>query len=210
MAGERPNPTLRVLPAGTAPAGRLSEQITRNESALRVAVDGEIFVAGVPHSQLQDWNRVLHKDYSKTPSYRALLHAALLLTRQRVIDVRVTGLPMSQYQDKLKRTELNEQLQDRHTVTADDPAIEVKKVRGGALAVSRVHGRPGQGIWRTAEDAAVGADVGHRSRIFLTGLDAGSRGAMTATIVGNQSTSEFDDSGRHRQTTESRVWNEVG
>jgi len=128
VVSERPAPVLTVLPAGAAPANRLSEQISRSPSALQVLVDGERFVAGVPQSQLQDWNRVLHKDYSQTPSYRALLHAALLTTRQPVIEVLVTGLPVSQYRDKQKRVELKAQLEGRHTVAADDLQVQVKKV----------------------------------------------------------------------------------
>jgi plasmid segregation protein ParM len=126
-ASERPHPTLTVLPAGAAPANRLSEPISQSGPPLRVRVDEEEFVVGVPQSQLQDWNRVLHKDYPTTPSYRALFHAALVMTRQRVIDLVVTGLPVSQYQDKTKRIALIKQLEGKHRVTQDDAWVEVKK-----------------------------------------------------------------------------------
>ena len=60
------------------------------------------------------WERSLHADYSKTESYKALFHAGLLLSEMPEIDVFVTGLPVSQYQDEARRKLLEQQFIGKH------------------------------------------------------------------------------------------------
>ena len=47
------NPDVSLHPAGAAPADRLPESIGRQENALRVSVDGELWAVGVFHLELE-------------------------------------------------------------------------------------------------------------------------------------------------------------
>ena len=95
--------TLR--PAGAAPADRFGGRFDgkAQDDFLHVTVDGKPFIAGVSSDRAEMWERSLHADYSKTESYKALFHAGLLLSEMSEIDVLVTGLPVSQYQDEAHR-----------------------------------------------------------------------------------------------------------
>lgn len=93
LGGSQPH--LLLHPAGAAPVDRLPERIGGGADAMQVLVEGKPYAAGVSPDRLQDWNRVLHADYPATTSYRALFHAALLLTERDTVEQVVTGLPGS-------------------------------------------------------------------------------------------------------------------
>ena len=109
--------TLR--PAGAAPADRFGGRFDgkAQDDFLHVAVDGQPFIAGVSPDRAEMWERSLHADYSKTESYKALFHAGLLLSEMSEIDVLVTGLPVSQYQDEARRKLLEQQFIGKHQIT---------------------------------------------------------------------------------------------
>jgi plasmid segregation protein ParM len=119
--GEKGNdPTVLLRPAGAAPADRFGQRFDgkRQDEFLHVLVDDENFIAGVPSDRAEFWSRSLHAEYSSSSSYKALFHAGLLLSEMDHIDVLVTGLPVSQHQDEVRRKALAEQMAGTHQVTA--------------------------------------------------------------------------------------------
>ncbi len=108
-----------LRPAGAAPADRFGSRFDgrAQDDFLHVLVDEEPFVAGVSSDRAEMWERSLHADYSKTPSYKALMHAGMLLSGMNEIDVLVTGLPVSQFNDPAKRTELEQKFSGKHQIT---------------------------------------------------------------------------------------------
>jgi plasmid segregation protein ParM len=117
MAESGAPPTVLLQPAGAAPADRLPESLGREEAGLRVLVDGEPWAAGVPPGKFALWNRALHQDYARSPSYRALFHAALLLSGQDRVDRVVTGLPVSRWLDRPHREAVAKDLTGIHRIT---------------------------------------------------------------------------------------------
>ena len=115
LSGGKPDVSLH--PAGAAPVDRLPESIGRQENALRVSVDGEMWAVGVHHGKFSQWSRSLHGDYVQTPAYRALFLASLLLSGRDKVDVLVTGLPVSQWLDASKQEALAKKLTGRHRAT---------------------------------------------------------------------------------------------
>ncbi len=114
----RDNLKTEVLPAGAGPLDLLPQQIKGGEgSSLQVLIDNEKWAAGVEPERLQGWDRELHEDYPSTKAYSALFKAALLLTGQEKIDRLVTGLPVNQYTDSKRVSELVARLKGTHTVT---------------------------------------------------------------------------------------------
>lgn len=112
-------PKTVVLPAGAGPKDRMPERIGENndESCLYVSVDDEQWAACVPAGRLQNWERELHPEYTTTKTYKALFHAALLLSETDNIDLVVTGLPVSQYHEEQRKAELVDRLKGIHQVT---------------------------------------------------------------------------------------------
>ena len=100
--------TTVIRPAGAAPKEHFGSRFDgkKQDDFLHVNVDGQDFVAGVSTDRAEMWERSLHADYAKTDSYKALFHAGLLLTGQKEIDLLVTGLPVSQFQDEALREDL--------------------------------------------------------------------------------------------------------
>lgn len=127
--GETGNgPAVSLYPAGAAPIDRLPESIGKEENALRVNIDGELWAACVNPGKFATWNRALHQDYVQTASYRALFHAALLLSERDQVDLLVTGLPVSQWLERSRRDALGERLAGKHRVTSRRE-VEVSVVR---------------------------------------------------------------------------------
>ena len=85
-----------IRPAGAAPADRFGSRIDGKEQDdfLHVLVGDEPFIAGVSSDRAEMWERSLHSEYARTPSYTALFHAGLLLSGMTEVDVLVTGLPV--------------------------------------------------------------------------------------------------------------------
>jgi plasmid segregation protein ParM len=119
-----------VRPAGAAPADRFGSRFDgrAQDDFLHVVVNGEPYVAGVSPDRAEMWERSLHADYAKTDSYRALFNAGLLLSEMKEIDLLVTGLPVSQFQDEALRRDLEKRFSGEHQVTPKR-VINVKKVR---------------------------------------------------------------------------------
>lgn len=78
---------------------------------------------------LQGWTRTLHDNYPSSTQYKALFYATLAVSERDIIDVLVTGLPVSQYKDVEFRSNLKEQLLGEHkishkrTVTVKDVVV---------------------------------------------------------------------------------------
>jgi len=122
--------TTVLRPAGAAPADRFGSRFDGGAQSdfLHVLVDDEPFIAGVSADRAQMWERSLHADYSKTPSYKALMHAGMLLSGMEEIDVLVTGLPVSQFQDAAKRAELEKKFVGKHQITPKR-SVQVNQVK---------------------------------------------------------------------------------
>jgi plasmid segregation protein ParM len=119
-----------LRPAGAAPADRFGSRFDgrSQDEFLHVMVDGVPFIAGVSTDRAEMWERSLHADYAKTDSYKALFHAGLLLSEMKEIDLLVTGLPVSQFQDESRRAELEKRFSGEHQVTPKR-TVNVKKVK---------------------------------------------------------------------------------
>lgn len=127
--GEHP-PKTSLLPAGAAPADRVPTRFDGkpHEGLLRVLSDNQEFIAGIPSDRAELWSRSIHSDYPSSPSYKALFHAGLLLSETDHVDVLVTGLPVSQFQNEARRDALVSQMSGVHQVTPKR-AITVDKVK---------------------------------------------------------------------------------
>lgn len=110
-------PVVSLSPAGAAPVDRLPESLGKSDDVLRVMVGDELWAACVNPGKFSLWNRALHQDYSRSDSYRALFHAALLLSERNVLDLVVTGLPVAQWLDRAHRDEILQRLTGCHRIT---------------------------------------------------------------------------------------------
>ena len=119
-----------LRPAGAAPADRFGSRFDgrSQDEFLHVMVEGAPFIAGVSTDRAEMWERSLHADYAKTDSYKALFHAGLLLSEMKEIDLLVTGLPVSQFQDESRRAELEKRFSGEHQITPKR-SVNVKKVK---------------------------------------------------------------------------------
>lgn len=118
-----------LLPVGAATLDKLPQGTNGRDAddVLQVLVGEEKWLAGIEPARLQGWVRVLSENYPSSKQYRALFHAALLLTEQEEVDVLVTGLPVSQFQDEALRHRLAENLTGTHQVTPKR-SVTVKEV----------------------------------------------------------------------------------
>ena len=121
--------TACILPAGAGPVEKVNKTIMGEvpSDVLQVKVGDELWAAGVAHNRLDNTVRQLHEDYPTSPAYQALFHASLLQANTPVIDLLITGLPVSQYYDRKYRLALQERLTGRHEV-APDTTVDVKRV----------------------------------------------------------------------------------
>ncbi|WP_034692458.1 ParM/StbA family protein [Acidovorax sp. NO-1] len=119
-----------IRPAGAAPKEHFGTRFDgrSQDDFLHVTVDGQDFIAGVSTDRAEMWERSLHADYAKTDSYKALFNAGLLLTEMKEIDVLVTGLPVSQFQDDQLRADLVARFTGEHRVT-QKRTVTVKQVK---------------------------------------------------------------------------------
>ena len=119
-----------IRPAGAAPKEHFGSRFDgrSQDDFLHVQVNGQEFVAGVSTDRAEMWERSLHADYAKTDSYKALFNAGLLLTEMKEIDLLVTGLPVSQFQDESLRADLEARFSGEHQVTKKR-TVNVKKVK---------------------------------------------------------------------------------
>lgn len=130
-----------VRPAGAAPADRFGSRFDgkSQDDFLHVMVGDVPFIAGVSSDRAAMWERPLHADYPSTESYRALFHASLLLSEMPVVDMLVTGLPVSQFKNGDHVAEIENRFKGVHKITPKR-SVEVKAVKvipqpvGGLLA----------------------------------------------------------------------------
>lgn len=111
-------PKTHCQPAGAMPSSVFDTRYKRpqHNDLLYVSVDGEEFIAGVPVDRTPAYE-YLQLDYTTKAPFRALFHAALLLTEMEKVDVLVTGLPVAQYLEKHRRESLARQLTGKHQIT---------------------------------------------------------------------------------------------
>ncbi|MGL4446801.1 MAG: ParM/StbA family protein [Shewanella sp.] len=112
-------PKTIILPAGAGPADHMAERIGGgdDETCLYVSVDNERWAAGICAGRLQSWERELHPEYPSTKTYKALFHAALLMAETESIDLIVTGLPVTQFNEPQRKSDLVNRLKGIHQVT---------------------------------------------------------------------------------------------
>lgn len=108
-----------ILPVGAAPIERSGTDYLGGDSGIRVMVDGEPYLAGIPPHMVADWSRSLDRAYTESRQYRALYHAALACTGASRIECVATGLPVSQYFNKALREQIARQLMGHHRIGPD-------------------------------------------------------------------------------------------
>ncbi|MBN2701025.1 MAG: ParM/StbA family protein [Methylothermaceae bacterium] len=106
-----------IRPAGAAPKSDMPERIMGNREDILVLVDDIPYVAGIEPDRAESWVREMHRDYPFTRSWRALFHAALLLSERDAVNRLVTGLPVNQYLDMDLRKRLKGSIEGTHQVT---------------------------------------------------------------------------------------------
>ncbi len=105
------------LPAGAGPRGTRSVSLTGPQAeAVEVQVNGESWEACIPQAEVRSQGRELADDYANSPQYTALLHAALRIQGEPVVDHVVTGLPVNLWKDKTQRQRLATRLLGSHDV----------------------------------------------------------------------------------------------
>jgi len=158
-----------IMPVGAAPIDRLAKDMNGEpnlSNGYQVQVGNAEWVAGVQPTLLQDFSRVLHRDYSTSPEYQALFHAALLRTGLDHISLLVTGLPVSQHvgQPSIKAA-LRERLVGRHFVsrqrTVQVDAVEILPQPIGAFFDACY--APGQRMSEAADSYTLVFDPGFYS-----------------------------------------------
>lgn len=117
-----------VRPSQAAPLDAIPGDSGLRAGEVLVEVDGVQWVAFAAPGRVQE-GRELHQDYTQSPAYKALFRGALLHAAgdSDVIDVLVTGLPVSQSRDDKYVQGLIETMKGAHQVTPKR-CIEVKSV----------------------------------------------------------------------------------
>lgn len=126
------DPMVRNLPAGAAPLAQMPKSFdgaSDLRDGMQVLVDGVPYAAGVRPGRIQNYSRVLHEDYPASTEYLALFYAALRAAGRDVIDVLVTGLPVSQHAEAggARRRALAERLERVHYVDGKH-AVTIRRV----------------------------------------------------------------------------------
>ncbi|MHB8252905.1 MAG: ParM/StbA family protein [Acidiferrobacter sp.] len=121
-------PHVLVRPAAAGPRSLVSDRFIGGDAPIGtdVMVQGVAWVAGGETGLLQNTAREMHADYTTTDPYRALFYAALRLTGQSLIDVVVTGLPVSHFQVPAHRARLEAFMTQDHLVA---PGQRVKVMK---------------------------------------------------------------------------------
>jgi len=128
MGAHAGKPTTQVRPVGAAPIKQLPQDVLgRGDEHVEVLVSDDPYAACVEPDRFENWNRILYSDYPATDQYRALFRASLAMTQRNKIDVLVTGLPVTSYQDEGETEKLRSQLQGRHQVR-ENQVVEVEQV----------------------------------------------------------------------------------
>ncbi|MGN7444250.1 MULTISPECIES: ParM/StbA family protein [Pseudomonas] len=126
-------PTVIVKPAQAAPITQMptgyEDGSARREGEYRVLVDGQPWIACIDPGRSSGMQRQLHEDFTSSDVYKALFHASLIEACQEgdIIDVLVTGLPVSHNRNRAMREALIDRLKGEHQVAAARK-ITVKEV----------------------------------------------------------------------------------
>lgn len=117
-----------VRPVGAAPVVNCIEAGNDvQDERMPVQIDGQDWFACIDPSSIVKDQRELNYDYAQTNQYKAVFKAALMMAESDVIDVLVTGLPVSQAKDLEQVQALVEQMEGEHQVSKKR-TITVKKV----------------------------------------------------------------------------------
>ena len=121
-------PQTLVRPAVAGPESLLSDRFINGQAptGVKVLVNGAPWVACGETGLLQGATREMHADYTASDNYKALFYAALQLTGCEVIDVVITGLPVSHFQVPAQRQRLERFMTQDHLVA---PGQRVKVMR---------------------------------------------------------------------------------
>ncbi|MHB1587883.1 MAG: ParM/StbA family protein [Acidiferrobacteraceae bacterium] len=92
-------PYTHIAPAAGGPAEQLSERLGSDGvgGGARVWMGDTPWVVGVEPRRIEGFVRTMPADYPQTAIYRALCFAALQGAGRDRVDVRVTGLPVTEY-----------------------------------------------------------------------------------------------------------------
>lgn len=117
-----------TLPAGAGLVGARSVNILEPQTpGIRVEVEGDQYVVGVPQSEFPSQTRQLATDYTRTPQYKALFFGALSLQPSDEIEVLVTGLPVDVYRKGAEVEWLAQLMRGKHEI-GDGRIVDVKDV----------------------------------------------------------------------------------
>ncbi|QCF28088.1 ParM/StbA family protein [Hydrocarboniclastica marina] len=120
--------TTLVRPVGAAPVAHcIDAGNDLDDDRMPVQIDGEEWFACIDPSSIMKDQRELNYDYAQTNQYRAVFLAALMMAERDVIDVLVTGLPVSQAKDPAVVSALTQQMEGEHKVS-NKRTVTVKKV----------------------------------------------------------------------------------
>lgn len=114
-----------IMSVGVTSADDGTDYFGAAAQGVLVTVDGESYLADMQPHMTPDHTRTLDSDYTATPHYRALFHAALASTGSPVINRVATGLPVDQF---FNRGCGVERLQGRHQDTPDR-VVEIREVK---------------------------------------------------------------------------------
>lgn len=123
-------PRMATHPAGACPISQLPTGLGGEAhlgGAVRVEIDGEPYAALAEPRDIHDHARPLHEDYPSSKEYRSLFLGSLYKVGARRIDWLVTGLPVAQAKDPVRRQHLERQLAGEHVIR-DQIAVTVDKV----------------------------------------------------------------------------------
>lgn len=178
--GQTSSPRLLQLPVGAAPVSRCgvtADGRVAVNGGHRVSIHGEDWVAGIDPAQLSDFVQSMDDSYITTPEYRALFYAALAAVGTPRIDVLVTGLPVSHFQNDATRKSLESLMTGRHYIRKD-LVVEVGKVvvapqPAGAFSAHVIDSLQGPPRYRVSTGRSVlVVDPGHYSLDWIIFLES--------------------------------------
>ena len=145
--GNGKEPVTKIMPAGAAPENNTAHSLSgAHNEGNKVLISNKEWLSCVSPERFENWERTLHEKYIESESYLALFYGALLETKKNIIDVVVTGLPVS-HCTKENIEILKKRLKGTHKVTSSKN-IEVKDV----VVVEQPVGSYMDAIWNTNDE----------------------------------------------------------
>lgn len=152
----------KIMPslAPRADAHRDRANLMRARRTTRVVVEGKAYEVGEDVGLFLTHVPVLHRDYTETPEYRALLYGALEAMHVSRVDLLVTGLPVHLHESRWQRLKSLlvgvHQIRPGVTVEVREAAVVVQPL-GGFVAHSHERGN-----WNTHEqETTLIVDLGY-------------------------------------------------